>query len=248
MKRIRKHPRARRLSLVRWLALTLLVATAGATWAASASTIESTVRTIRTAQAPLMLGDVLILTYRSLEPTRFVGARFEHEQWRILHAYARNEFGVFVLDFAVPAGLPEVRYRIEVDGLWMSDPANPSVAQKAAGLEFSVFEIGEQPQRPLVNPTLSTAGATFVWRGPPGEHVSIVGDFNGWDPFDADSLLRETSPGVYQVTVSARPGRHYYSFFAEGVQALDPANTRTAIDPEGRRVNTFVVPTPTASR
>ncbi len=244
MKRIRKNHRARRLSLVRWLALTLLVASAATAGAVNVATLDSTVRTIRTAQAPRMLSDVLLLTYRSLQRTRFVGARFEHEQWRILHAYARNEYGVFVLDFPVPEGLQEVRYRIEVDGLWMADPNNPMVTQDDLGTELSVFEITEQPLRPLVNPALNARGATFVWRGAPGQHVSIVGDFNGWDPFDAGSLLNETSPGVYTVTVSVRPGRHYYSFFAAGTAALDPTNSQTATDPDGRRVNTFVVPVP----
>jgi hypothetical protein len=251
----RKPSRARRMSLARRLALILLVASAAAASAASPTALDVNIRTTRTMQAPRLVGDTLILTYWSREPARFVGARFYHEQGSILHVYSVNEYGVFVLDYPLPAGLERLRYRIEVDGLWMADPSNPLQEIDERGEEVSVYEVETEPQRSIVNPEITTVRtavkkdgestvyrATFVFRGTPGARVSLVGDFNGWDPFEPDYLMEEVRPGQFTITIPVRSGRHYYAYFAEGRKMLDEWNSETGIDPDGRRVNSFAVP------
>jgi hypothetical protein len=242
------------MSLARRLALTLLVAAAASASAASPAAIDVAVRTIRTMQAPALVGDTLILTYRSPVRARFVGVRFYHELGSVLHVYSVNEQGVFVLDYPLPAGLDRIAYRIVVDGLWMTDPSNPVVETNGEGVEVSVFRMETEPQRNIVNPavkadrTVAVEGgtpvyrATFLYRGTPGARVSLVGDFNGWDPFDPDGLMTEVGSGVFSVTIEVRPGRHYYAYFAGGRKVLDEANSETGIDPDGRRVSAFTVP------
>jgi hypothetical protein len=230
------------MSLARRLALILLVATAAGASAASPAAVDVAVRTIRTMQAPTLVGDTLILTYRSPTKVRFVGARFTHELGSVLHVYSVNEQGVFVLDYPLPAGLDRVAYRIVVDGLWMTDPSNPAVEIDERGVEVSMYYVEIEPQRSIVNPDVKAGRATFVYRGTPGARVSLVGDFNGWDPFDPDSLMEEIRSGVFTLTVDVRPGRHYYAYFAGGRKVLDDANSETVVDPDGRRVSSFTVP------
>jgi hypothetical protein len=231
------------MSLARRLALILLVASAAAASATSPAALDVTIRTIRTMQAPRLVGDSLILTYqRPHEAVRFVGARFQHEQWAVLHVYSVNEYGVFVLDYPLPAQLDRLTYRIVVDGLSMSDPSNPVVETNEKGDRVSVYRVETEPQRSIVNPEIKAGRATFVYRGKPGSRVSIVGDFNSWDPFAPDYLMTEIRPGEFMVTVEVRPGRHYYAYFAAGRKVLDEANSETGIDPDGRRVNSFTVP------
>ena len=72
--------------------------------------------------------------------------------------------------------------------------------------------------------------------------MSLVGDFNGWDPFDPGFLMTETRPGEFRIDIPVRPGRHYYAYFAGGRKVLDEANGETSVDRDGRRVNAFTVP------
>jgi len=236
----RTPSRARRISLARRLALILLVGSAAVASATSPTAIDVAVRTIRTMQAPRLVGDTLVLTYRSRDPVRFVGARFSHERWAVLHAYAVNEHGVFVLDYPLPTGAPRLSYRIVVDGLVMKDPSNPLVETDDRGVEVSVFEVGTEPWRSVANPEVKAGRATFVYTGTPGARVSLVGDFNEWDPFA--ELMTEVRPGQFVTTVEIRPGRHYYAFFAGGRKVLDDKNSETGVDPDGRRVSSFTVP------
>ena len=240
MKPKRIPSRGKRLSLARRLALILLVGSAAAASATSPTAIDVAVRTIRTMQAPRLVGDTLLLTYRSRDLVRFVGVRFRHEQWALLHAYAVNENGVFVLDYPLPVGAGRLAYRIMVDGVWMTDPSNPFVETDERGVEVSVFEVESEPWRSVVNPEVKAGKATFVYLGTPGARVSLVGDFNGWDPFI--QLMTEERPGRFSATIEVRPGRHYYAFFAAGRKVLDEANSETGVDPDGRRVSSFTVP------
>jgi len=229
------------MSLARRLALILLVASAAGASAASPTVLDVAIRTMRPLQ-PQLIGDTVILSYWSPSAVRFVGARFEHEDWAVLYAFSVNENGVFVLDYPVPAGRDRLAYRIVVDGLWMTDPSNPVVETNRQGVEVSVYRLETEPQRSVVSPEIKAGRATFVYRGNPGTRVSLVGDFNAWDPFDPDFLLKEIRPGVFSLDVPVRPGRHYYAYFAGGRKVLDEANGETSVDRDGRRVNTFTVP------
>lgn len=235
-----KRTRPKRVSLIRYLLLAGLLAAAGRLFAASPLDLDIAMKSLTEAQAPRMVDDVLILSYTPEHPVRFVGVRFSHESWKVLHPYAVNEHGVFVFDCPVPEGIREIRYRIVVDGLWMADPANPRVDSDMSGDEFSVFTLDKEPYRPTVNPRREPDGEiTFTFRGAPGRRVSIAGDFNNWDPFM--DYLAEKAPGTYTITFRMPAGRHWYFFFSDGQKIIDLANPETALDPDGNAVSSFAL-------
>lgn len=233
--------RPKKVGLVKCLLLACLLLGPAAAFAANPVSIDVAVKTTRSSLPPRMVDDVLVLSFRPETFTRFVGVRFEHEAWKILHPYSRNEHDVFVLDYPVPEGVREIRYRIVVDGLWMADPANPVTDTDAAGVFFSVYRLESDPVRPIVNPRPDTGGAlTFVFRGSPGRRVSIVGDFNNWDPLM--DPLEETSPGSYSVTLRVPAGEHWYYFLSDGRRILDRFNAHRGVDPDGGTVSSFAFP------
>lgn len=219
--------------------LACMLAAAPLVFAASPLSVDIAVKSLVTAQPPHMVNDVLVLSYASNPPPRFVGARFAHEDWKILHRYSMNENRVYALDYVVPEGVREIRYRIEVDGLWMPDPANPNTDTDVIGTEFSVYTLEKEPVRPIIDPRVQRDGSvTFVFRGAPGRHVALEGDFNNWDPFM--TVLAEDTPGSYAVTLRLPPGPHWYFFFTDGRRVLDRFNAETGVDPDGNTVSYFV--------
>jgi hypothetical protein len=208
-------------------------------FAANPLSVDIAVKSLVAAQPPHMVNDVLVLSYSSNPPPRFVGVRFAHESWKILHPYSMNENNVYALDYVVPEGVREIRYRIEVDGLWMTDPANPTTDTDVLGTEFSVYTLEKEPVRPIVDPRVQRDGSvTFIFRGATGRRVALEGDFNNWDPFM--TTLQEDSPGSYSVTLRLPPGPHWYIFFMDGRRLLDRFNAETGVDPDGNTVSYFV--------
>ena len=79
-------------------------------------------------------------------------------------------------------------------------------------------------------PVASTDGARVVRFAvhAPGEHaVSLVGDFNSWNPVSVP-LHRDAATGEWSVRVALPPGVHAYAFLIEG--------RRMVADPHGYRV------------
>ena len=61
----------------------------------------------------------------------------------------------------------------------------------------------------------------FVFVAPQAASVSLVGDFNDWDPARAPM---QTAQGVWATAVRLAPGRYRYAFLVNGVEwRADPA-------------------------
>lgn len=79
----------------------------------------------------------------------------------------------------------------------------------------------------------------FVLVAPAARTVTLVGDFNGWDP-GAAPLLRDRA-GIWSGTVTLPPGRHAYAFIVDdSVWTPDPRVPRSD-DADFGRPNSVVV-------
>lgn len=66
----------------------------------------------------------------------------------------------------------------------------------------------------------------FTLVAPGAERVSLVGDFNAWDP--GVTTLRQQD-GTWTVTIPVAPGRHQYGFVVDGSRWIaDPAAPQSA--------------------
>ena len=81
----------------------------------------------------------------------------------------------------------------------------------------------------------------FVLVAPSASQVSLVGDFNGWNP--AATPLRPTGRGgVWTVDVPLKAGRYTYSFLVNGaVWQRDPAAPVASCDDFGRPSSVILV-------
>lgn len=72
----------------------------------------------------------------------------------------------------------------------------------------------------------------FVFVAPYASRVSLVGDFNKWNP--AAMPMRRSADGrAWLLDVPLPPGRHVYSFIVDGDLAPDPAAPRAGDDDFG---------------
>jgi 1,4-alpha-glucan branching enzyme len=60
----------------------------------------------------------------------------------------------------------------------------------------------------------------FICVAPEAKQVSIIGDFNGWNP--AANPMRRLPDGGWQAQVPLPHGHHRYLFYIDGSAALDP--------------------------
>lgn len=106
----------------------------------------------------------------------------------------------------------------------------------AAGIAIAALSLdraGSERAAPQVATTLPAAAAAasvdtiklvqFMLVAPNASTVSVVGDFNDWDPM-ATPLREASGAGVWTITVPLSAGRHQYVFMVNGNRwTPDPA-------------------------
>ena len=98
-----------------------------------------------------------------------------------------------------------------------------SSADVLANLTSTMPLPGEQGGRSTVR---------FVFVAPYASRVSLVGDFNKWNP-SAMPMRRSPDGRAWLLDVPLAPGRHVYSFIVDGDLAPDPAAPRAGDDDFG---------------
>jgi 1,4-alpha-glucan branching enzyme len=81
--------------------------------------------------------------------------------------------------------------------------------------------------------------ADFLCHAPEAKQVSIVGDFNNWNP-NATLMLRQPD-GQRMASLELRHGYHHYAFLMDGKRALDPNAAGITRDSENQPVSLLAI-------
>jgi Carbohydrate-binding module 48 (Isoamylase N-terminal domain) len=205
--------------------------------------LHLTIMGLETATTPQILDNSILFTYTSTSKsaTRYVGIAFAGENFTTIHTMDRNQHGVFFYVYPISAGESTVEYRIVVDGLWTHDPRNATTVEDAGGIPLSVVSIPPRAVPVTVSPIVSGDGEVqFLLRAPDNRSITVIGDFNHWDPFMTP--LTEVTKGLYSVTLRVSPGVHAYNYVSDGTTLPDPLNPHVNYYPDGSSVSVFDVP------
>ena len=93
------------------------------------------------------------------------------------------------------------------------------------------------------SPTLDAAvsAVRFAFAAPSARRVSLVGDFNRWNP-SAVPMRRGPDGRTWIADVSLAPGRHVFAFAVDGGLRSDPTAPRAVEDDFGVPSSVIVVP------
>lgn len=201
---------------------------------------------IDAASAPRMIGDRLLFSY-DFGPGRHGGrvhsveVAFAHENFSRRHAFERNDNDIYVLLYDVPREVTELRYRLIVNGVWATDPANPDSVTDRWGVRLSRTVVPRVERTITETPIVHADGTVeFVVTAPPGSRVSLVGTFNGWDPYMTP--LEETAPGRFSRRLRLGQGEHLYYYVVNGLRIPDPGNDERKWHASGRIVSVVSLP------
>ena len=115
-----------------------------------------------------------------------------------------------------------------------------SLAFVALGAAATYSVMSRRVERPPLVATAGTEQVRFSLVAPSAVRVTLVGDFNGWNP--AGLPMRRSSSGeTWEVEVGLPPGRYTYAFVVDGRLARDPAAAEAAHDDFGASSSVLLV-------
>ncbi|TGK00655.1 carbohydrate-binding module 48 [Leptospira semungkisensis] len=164
----------------------------------------------------------------------------EFNHWQCI-PLEKNDKGIFygVVDI-VGDGLyeakPAYEYKFKVDGIFTHDPENSDTVEDGEGslvsrIAYRQGGANKQTSTRILedSPYEEKEFRTVEFRiyQPQAEMVSLVGEFNHWDP-EADFLEKERN-GVFRVIKKLKPGEYQYNFIVDGKIVLDTYNPLTVL-------------------
>jgi predicted carbohydrate-binding protein with CBM48 len=109
------------------------------------------------------------------------------------------------------------------------------------GAAWMASRVVRAPRPAIATLPSGSTRVTFVFRAPGATRVSLVGDFNGWDP-DATPLARATTGEIWTAQVPLEHGLHAYAFVIDGRDwEPDPAAPLAPVATFGSRNSLVVV-------
>ncbi len=81
--------------------------------------------------------------------------------------------------------------------------------------------------------------AKFYCSAPEAQQVSLVGDFNQWDP-NANPMIRQPD-GQWLASLELNHGYHLYVFLVDGERVLDPKAAGRTKDAQNQPVSMLAV-------
>ena len=127
--------------------------------------------------------------------------------------------------FAIAAGLVGIGMALGIVGR-----ARSFLVPEGAGVAAAVQGVAPAPLSgvtprgaPVVPEGARAAQVKFVLVAPQASEVTVVGNFNDWNPA-THPLQRTATGGTWSVTIPLEAGRHEYSFVVDGKHWMpDPA-------------------------
>src|SRR5260370_40969609 len=81
------------------------------------------------------------------------------------------------------------------------------------------------------NGSLTGSPSQFAFPAPTAQQVFLAGDFNNWDT--KAGPMHKGPDGVWRLSVTLKPGRYEYRFYADGVWRDDPRAPQRAANALG---------------
>ena len=105
----------------------------------------------------------------------------------------------------------------------------------AAGIALGVAGRGHAPSASGASAS-ATQPVRFTLQAPASSRVTVVGDFNDWDP-KASPMVPGGRPGSWSIRLTLPPGRYRYSFLVDGKRWMPDPSEPVALG------NDFDIPT-----
>ncbi len=177
-----------------------------------------------------VIAEGLLFTYKDRKAEKvLISGNFN--SWKMLKM-TRGRDGVWFYFLSNNDFAGRVEYKFNVDGLWTEDPSNFSRQDDKQGSYLSLSD-NESPSDGRLVTYKFTAKDRILFRTykPQARIISVVGDFNGWNP--EHDIMKRGNDGIWRLEKRLPAGVYRYKFIVDGEWLPDLFNPESASDSAG---------------
>jgi 1,4-alpha-glucan branching enzyme len=188
------------------------------------------IRTDHTGGIGKIIEEGILFSYKNRGAKRvYISGSFS--EWKPMKMI-RSDTGIWYYFLNAGGGKRNVTYKYLVDGSWIMDPSNPERTDDRMGSYLSVAgPVMRSEGRQLSYRNIDAETIEFRTYRPHASFVSIVGDFNSWNP--ENDLLTKGRDGIWRIQKKLSPGLYRYKYVIDGEWVPDIYNGKSASDNTG---------------
>lgn len=176
----------------------------------------------------------ILITYKNLA-AKNVSIAGDFSNWEKIKM-DRSKYGVWFYFFTINElkskyKTNNIRYKFSVDDFWTEDPENFNKSDDNKGSYFSLlfFNPDSIPEgEHLTYKIIEQNIVEFRLYRPEAKCISIVGDFNNWNP--ENDFLEKGSKGIWRLQKRLLKGTYRYNYIIDGKWEVDYYNQHSASD------------------
>jgi len=172
----------------------------------------------------------LLFTYKNRK-AESVSISGNFSSWKMVKM-TRGKDGVWFYFLSNNDFSGKVEYKFNVDGLWTEDPNNFFKIDDKMGSYISIAENDKPTDGAFATYKITGKNKVlFQTYNPKAKIISLVGDFNGWNP--ENDLMKRGNDGIWRLEKRLYSGVHRYKFIIDGKWTPDFFNPDSASDNTG---------------
>jgi len=177
-----------------------------------------------------VVADGLLFTYKDRKADK-VQISGNFSSWKMT-SMSRGKDGVWFFFLSNNDFTGKVEYKFNVDGLWTEDPYNAFREDDKRGSYLSLSENDPPSDGKLVTYKITKKNIIlFRTYKPDARIISLVGDFNGWNP--EHDVMKRGGDGIWRLEKRLPAGMYRYKFIVDGDWQPDVFNPESASDSAG---------------
>lgn len=177
-----------------------------------------------------VVADGLLFTYKNRKAVN-ISIAGNFSAWK-LKRMERGKDGVWFFFLSDNDFSGKIEYKFNIDGLWTDDPFNISREDDRYGSYLSTAELEPASENRLVTYKIVKNNIVVFRIYRPDAHIiSLVGDFNGWNP--ENDLMKKGSDGIWRLEKRLAQGTYRYKYIIDGEWLPDTFNPDSASDSTG---------------
>ncbi|MFC1670323.1 glycogen-binding domain-containing protein [Spirochaetota bacterium] len=180
----------------------------------------------------------ILFTYKNRKAQK-VSIAGNFSQWNLIHMRRGNN-GVWYFFSKGNFNDKKIKYKFNVDDIWISDPKNPIREDDGIGSYVSITSpVKEKDAANITYRLIRKNLVEFRLYNPGARIISLVGDFNNWNP-ESDLLIKDKG-GFWKLRKRLTKGLYKYKYIVDGKWTWDYFNPKSASDMTGDLCSVIVI-------
>ncbi len=197
---------------------------------ADSPVITRMVRVDKISSGKKILSKGILFTYKNRKALDVkIGGNFNF--WNP-ESMQRSDNGVWYFFLEGERAQKKIEYKLNVDGIWITDPKNRNRMDDCSGSYISFVHFQKDREGKQISYRLvDNRTVEFRIYNPQAKLISLVGDFNHWNP--ENDLLQKGTDGIWRLRKRLPAGTFRYRYIIDGEWSADLYNSRSASDSSG---------------